>query len=123
MRQAVLPQPVGPQALGVGRRIGEDQDLGPPGQPLQGLHRARRRLDLAAMGAEELVEVPTALLDGQVLHRAGAVDVLEQGETVDPELQPPRFEEGPEAAHEQPQDLVHVDDDQGSLKGNPQRFQ
>ena len=57
---------------------------------------------------EEEFEQPPAGGDVQVLFLTGPEDVLEQGEAVQPHLQPVAAEEPLEAAHEHGQHLVHI---------------
>ena len=53
-----------------------------------------------------------SFVDRQMLGLAGAVDVLEEGEAIDPELEAAALQEAPEALHEEAQHLVDIHDHQ-----------
>jgi hypothetical protein len=111
---------VRPAALGVGRGVGQDQDLGVVGQAVQGVDGAGRGLQVVAVAGEEGVEQLFPLGQVEVLRRARAIDVLEQGEPIDSHLQAVGGQEVAEPLHEQAQHLVHVDQDQGPFPGKPE---
>ena len=54
---------------------------------------------------------------------AWAVDVLEKGESFNPQLVAVLGDESAKAQHKQPKHLVDVDNHQGAITGQPQAFQ
>jgi len=122
LRKPMALQPVAAQPLGVGRSIGENQDLRPATQLRQGLDGARGWVDLTASCPEEIVEQLAPAAQLQVFGRSRPVDVLEERKTIDPKLEASRFQELAEALHEQAQDLVDIDDHQRPVPGQPKGF-
>lgn len=59
--------------------------------------------------------MPLAGLEVDVRVFAWAIDVLEEGEAIETHLQALTAEVTGEALHEETQDFVHVDDQQGSV--------
>ena len=83
MSQAVAGEPPAPQALRLGRRVGEDHDPGRAAEPFQRLERAGRGLHLGAMGAEVFGQQGAALFRVDRLGGSGRKEALEQGEALD----------------------------------------
>jgi hypothetical protein len=106
--EAVLHQPAGAGTTTLRRGVGEDDDACARRQGVQRLPGAGRRIDILDVLLEEEVEELAAGGDVQVLGFAGPEDVLEEGESLDPHLQPVSAEEPLEAAHEHGQHLIHV---------------
>jgi hypothetical protein len=110
--EAVLAQPSRARFQRVGRGVGEDHHAGVLRQIGQGVGRPLDRIEIVRSMIKELVEQGLAGLEVEMLDVAGPVQVLEQGEAVDPHLVAVTDHEALEAAHEAGQHLVDVDDQQ-----------
>ncbi len=110
--QAIVDQPAGSGGPAMGRSIGENDDGGAVGQRGQSLGRAGRDFHQLRVALKKSVEQLPAILDVEVGGFARSVDILEQGEAVDPHFQSVSPDELFEPANEQAQDLVHIHHDQ-----------
>ena len=114
------PEPALAPFEGLSGGVGEDDDVGPAGQARQGLRTALGHRHVGDCVSEEGLEVGLSRFDVDVLVLAGPIDVLEQGEAVEAHLEPLGAQVTGEPLHEEPQDLVHVDDEQGALTLGPE---